>query len=133
MYVLTATSTTQGLVDDDYGWTVDGELVVLPFLDCSDPECGCSRGWAGLTSRRATTTAEVCERSDLDWDEYRALIVDHWDEQLDGVSLAADEEYVEEVDGFIACVQALGTNFGPGAVVRRRADGRLEVAFRAAS
>lgn len=133
MYVLTATSHTQGLVDDDYGWTVDGELVVLPWLECSNPECGCARGWAGLSSRRATTTAEVAERSDLDWEEYRSLIVDHWDEQLDDVSLAGVEEFVDEVDEFIATVQTLGTRFGVGTVVRRVADGRLELTLNTAS
>lgn len=61
MRVLTATSTTQGDRPDDFCWTTDGELVSLPLLECSCPDCGCDRSFAGLDSRRATTTCSVTE------------------------------------------------------------------------
>lgn len=68
MRVLVATSETQGERDDDYCWTVEGEMVRLPVVTCSDLGCGCRRGWAGLASSRATTTCKVVEL-DLDQSE----------------------------------------------------------------
>ncbi len=46
MYVLEATSETQGDREDDYAWTIDRELVFVPFVGCCDPRCGCDRGFA---------------------------------------------------------------------------------------
>lgn len=61
MKVLVSTSRTQGGVTGDYDHSVTGELVAIPAEDCDEPRCGCSRGFAGLASHRATTTAEVIE------------------------------------------------------------------------
>ncbi|HMJ79336.1 MAG TPA: hypothetical protein VK507_25350 [Iamia sp.] len=61
MRVLTATSTTQGDRPDDCCWTHEGELVSLPLLECSCPDCGCDRSFTGLDSHRATTTCAVTE------------------------------------------------------------------------
>jgi hypothetical protein len=133
MYVLTATSETQGLSADDYEWTVEGELVALPLLECDDGACGCARGWAGLSSRRATTTAVVMERPDLDRSAYRELIVEHWSEQMPAASLDDDPDFLREIDEFITVVQNLGARFGRGAIVRRRPGDQLEVAFRPAA
>jgi hypothetical protein len=133
MYVLTATNETQGLVEDDYGFTTEGELVALPLMECDAPRCGCDRGWAGLSSRRATTTAIVSERPDLDRTTYRELIIDHWAEQLRGASLGTDPEFAREIDEFVTAVQDLGARFGPGAIVRRRPGGKLSIAFRPAA
>ncbi|RZS39084.1 hypothetical protein EV193_104295 [Herbihabitans rhizosphaerae] len=74
MKVLVATSRTQGQRDNDYHWCVDGELVqALPACasDKDDPEggCGCGRGFAGLNSHKATTTAAVAEVP-LAFDDY---------------------------------------------------------------
>jgi hypothetical protein len=130
MYVLTATNETQGLDEDDYGFTTEGELVALPLLECDTPRCGCDRGWVGLSSRGATTTAIVSERTDLDRRAYRELIIDHWSAQFPGASPADDPEFVRELDGFVAAVQDLGASFGPGAIVRRRPGDELSVAVR---
>lgn len=76
MKVFVATRETQGAREDDYCWTVDGELVRLPGLTCDCPDCGCDRGLAGLSSSRATTTAKVVDRDDLDPQTYGTLLCD---------------------------------------------------------
>lgn len=80
MKVLTATGQTQGWRDNDFCWTVEGELVLFVPIECSrgttDDECGCRRSMAGLVSQRATTTIKVAERVDLDPDIYFTLIAD---------------------------------------------------------
>jgi hypothetical protein len=64
MKILTATATGQGARDNDYNWAVEGELVLIQepcATDKRNPEggCGCSRGFAGISSHRGTTTAQV--------------------------------------------------------------------------
>ena len=66
MNVLVATALSQGAREDDYHWCVEGELVTIDEPCARDrkfPEnaCGCSRGFAGLSSHRATTTARIAE------------------------------------------------------------------------
>lgn len=63
--VLVATSKTQGARDNDYNWCIERELVWFPPICRSskangpDDKCGCGRGFGGLNSHRATTTAIV--------------------------------------------------------------------------
>ncbi|WP_022886883.1 DUF7715 family protein [Glaciibacter superstes] len=63
--------------------------------DRRDPanECGCSRGFAGLSSARPTTTARTAEFPDLTLDRYVTAIGDGLDAQgwgrQDADSLAA--------------------------------------------
>ena len=64
MNVLVATEQTQGAREDDYSWSTPGELVMFGMICADDLRgtgngCGCGRGFAGLHSDRATTTAEV--------------------------------------------------------------------------
>lgn len=62
MKVLVATRETQGERDDDFYFTVDGELVTPVVIACAHgDECSCRRGFPGLASGRATTTARVAE------------------------------------------------------------------------
>ena len=67
MRVLVATSEGQGTQPGDYCWTVEGEIVLTgPLLECADPHrCGCGRGFPGLGSARATTTATVVDRAGI--------------------------------------------------------------------
>src|SRR5579875_3807492 len=64
MKLLTATSQTQGQRDNDYDWCVEGELIRFDVV-CGrsarnpDDRCGCGRGFAGMSSKRATTTAVI--------------------------------------------------------------------------
>ncbi len=67
MKVLVATARTQGIRLNDYHWCVEGELVCIGEVcrrDRADPDdggCGCGRGFGGLSSHRATTTARVAD------------------------------------------------------------------------
>ena len=87
MRVLTATSATQGDRPDDCCWTTEGELVSLPVLECSCPDCGCDRSFAGLDSHRSTTTCAVAEvplaPDDLERAVVRSLAAAGWLVDLD--------------------------------------------------
>ncbi len=75
MHVLCATDQTQGDAPDDYCWALEGELVRLPWLACPDARrCGCSRGFAGLATGHATTTASVVDHPALDQRTYLLLL-----------------------------------------------------------
>jgi hypothetical protein len=65
MKVLVATSQTQGQRASDFNWCIEGEVVTFSSLcdrdriEGPDGGCGCGRGFAGLNSHKATTTAVV--------------------------------------------------------------------------
>lgn len=66
MKVFVATNRTQGLRKNDYDHCIEGELVWIGLVCASDERdpdggCGCGRGFGGLSSHRATTTARVAE------------------------------------------------------------------------
>lgn len=68
MKVLTASTRTNGQHPQDYAFCIPGELLWIPEgcdRDRRQPDglcpCGCSLGFGGLNSHRATTTAEVTE------------------------------------------------------------------------
>ena len=61
MLVLVATNETQGQSSDDYSYTVAGELVTAVVTECESKDCGCGRGFPGLASAFATTTAQVVD------------------------------------------------------------------------
>lgn len=121
MKVLVATSRTQGQRDDDYHWALDGELVRLPGLVCADPDCGCARALAGFGSSKATTTAEVVDRPELD-DEtyagmlYSALLREGWLRNMPDDAEYARDWALEHL--------SLAARFPTGAVVELR-DGHL--------
>ncbi len=75
MRVLIATNELQGLAPGDYAWTVEGELVSGVATECSDGDrCGCSRGFVGLASSKATTTAMIVERPAIGRDDLRDAV-----------------------------------------------------------
>ncbi len=76
MKVLIATSHTQSLRIDDYHFAVAGELVYLPLFDCDRDDCGCTRGFAGLSSSKATTTAMVIDRPDMTKADLEVAVAD---------------------------------------------------------
>jgi len=117
MYVLVATTETQGDRGNDYGWTVEGELVFVPTIECREPRCGCSRGFAGVSSHRATTTAMVVDRPKLDHDGYRDALFDAMADQ--GYGVAGDDELAGAIGELITVVQLFGATFGDGTVVGR--------------
>jgi hypothetical protein len=117
MKVLVATRESQGIVDDDYCWTIDDELVYIQDFTCPDPRCGCDRGFAGMSSSKATTTAKVVERPDLDPADLMVALCDSlerggWIESLGSEAIP----YVLERLGLLAgIVQAAPV----GSLVRR--------------
>lgn len=127
MKVLTATRETQGWRANDYCWAIEGELVIFIPLECSggsvDDECGCRRGMGGMTSRRATTTMKVVDRSDLTRDTYLHLIKENLkaqgyltDELLESAEV---EDWVRhQTDELIHLAKMFPLN----AVVERRDD-----------
>ena len=120
MKVLVATRETQGAEGGDFSFTVDGELVTAAGLECSNPGCGCDRGFGGLASHRATTTAEVVEL-DIDPDEYWDAVHDSLADQ-GWIALLedADEDALELVDAHVESVAVICRSFPVGAIVRRR-------------
>lgn len=123
MRVLTATSTTQGDRPDDRCWATEGELVSLPLLECSCPDCGCDRSFAGLDSHRATTTCVVAdvslEPTDLRRAVVRSLAAGGWLVDLP----ALDRELVDDV---VTRILEVAGSFPPGTVLAR-ADGGVVV------
>jgi hypothetical protein len=132
MRVLVATSEGQGTRPGDYCWTVEGEIVLTSgVLDCSKPDrCGCGRGFPGLASSRATTTAMVVDRAGITADDVRRAIRDSLERQGWLAELGPDEvaAWVDEEARLISWTAA---QFPLGAVVSRRGDElwqRLDVA-----
>jgi len=127
MKVLTATRDTQGWRDDDFCWTVEGELVLFAPIECGhgyvDDGCGCRRSMAGVVSHRATTTVKVVERNDLDPHTYCTFIADAL------ASMGYVPENVREEPGVQEWLRDLGheliflaSNVAPGAVLERRGE-----------
>lgn len=127
MKVIVASRRTQGARDNDFSWTLDGELVHLPGLECDcggvDGPCGCRRSLCGVASRKATTTAEVAEReleaSDVFVGVAEALVDGGWFDALDG---EAFETGVELVGPLLMWASLLPV----GTVIERR-GGRISV------
>lgn len=80
MLVLIATNELQGTSPDDYSFTVEGELVTPLAAECASGEqCGCDRGFPGLASGFATTTAMIAERPGVTEDDLRDAVFDWLD------------------------------------------------------
>jgi hypothetical protein len=113
MKTLVATRRSQGDRQGDFSFCVPGELVYLGLV-CDDDRlfpnhgCGCGRAFAGLSSHRATTTAEVV---DLDFTlaDYIEAVASGLDQAGWGRSSAA--EIVEELVGIVSPL-AVGTVVG---------------------
>jgi hypothetical protein len=125
MKLLTATTLTQGQRDNDYHWCVEGELLrfdVTCDRDARDPDggCGCGRGFAGMSSERATTTALVRDLP-ISRDDVRIALTAslHAAGYLrDPDDPAARALIIDEVDELIAIADA----FDVGDVIERRLD-----------
>src|SRR5262245_49195217 len=119
MKVLVATHELQGAAVGDYCWTVDGELVTVLGLECaSADECGCGRGFGGLASGRATTTAMVVEHPAIDRLGLAAAIRDSLDRQGWLAPLDPDE-VAEVVEEHVEAIELVGTSFSHGTVLSR--------------
>ena len=119
MKVLVATVRTQGARDNDYNWCIEGELVRIGEVcarDRADPDggCGCGRGFGGLNSHRATTTAIVAD-TPLHRAEYVEALRSSLQQQgYDPCACCS----VDEADDLAALV----SGWPVGTVVERRLD-----------
>jgi hypothetical protein len=118
MKVLVATSRTQRTRKNDYNFCIEGELVWIGLVcrkDAQDPDggCGCGRGFGGLSSHRATTTARVAE-IEMSPAEYAEALRSSLEQQGYG----ADALCSKEAD----ILAELVADWPVGAVVERRLD-----------
>ncbi|CAN5489972.1 hypothetical protein BH20ACT23_BH20ACT23_17240 [soil metagenome] len=127
MNVLTATNQNQGWRDNDFCWTVEGELVFFPPLECGrgsiDDECGCRRSMAGTMSHRATTTIKVADREELDPGTYFTLLSDALrDQGYVTKELMTNREvngWLRDLTDELVCMAEV---FEAGTVLERRGD-----------
>ena len=119
MKVLVATKLGQGRESGDYSWTVEGELVTPITVECSSPvSCGCGRGFPGLASSRATTTAMVVSRDEIQPQQLRQALTDSLrrDGWLKGLNPAERRELVE---AHFSAITRVCNSFAVGTVVQR--------------
>ena len=112
MRVLVATNQLQGSNRGDYAHTVEGELVLVEVAECDTPEqCGCGRGWPGMASRKATTTALIVDLPHLSDGDLRQAIADWLDTSgwTDLVRNAAevDDAFTASFDDIDAMLDAM--------------------------
>jgi len=140
MLVLIATNELQGTSPDDYSFTVEGELVTPLAAECTSGEqCGCDRGFPGLASGFATTTALVAERPGVTEDDLRDAVFDWLDRTgwidlfeetaRERASIDADEFDVDAdvddliesiIDEHVDCIHQVCSAYPVGTVVVRR-------------
>jgi hypothetical protein len=119
MLVLVATRDTQGDVDGDYCCAVEGELVTPIAVECCvSDSCGCARGFPGLVSAMATTTAMVVDRTAIAPSLLRQSVIDSlerdgWTRALDG------DEFDHAIEDHLEIIRGICAAFGEGKVVRR--------------
>jgi hypothetical protein len=126
MKLLTATRTGQGDRDGDFCHAVEGELVVLGFVcatDQNNPDggCGCGRAFAGMSSRRATTTALVRDL-DITDEDLRKAVADHHAAAGLGPDLLGPEDFADLVDETVEDAVQSARFWAVGTVVGRRLD-----------
>lgn len=119
--VLIATTEGQGVREGDFAWAVDGELVYIPSDVCRNPACGCERGFAGMASSRASTTALVVERPDISAADLRGALSDSLERQgwISGGSSELDRIVFGELYERLVVAAA---HFPAGSVLERSGD-----------
>lgn len=140
MLVLIATNELQGSVPGDYSFTVEGELVTPLANECASGErCGCNRGFPGLASGFATTTAMIVDRPGVTEDDLRDAVFDWMDrggwidlferaaaeraDANDGIIDPHDDvdDMIEAViDEHVDCIHEVCRTYPEGTVVMRR-------------
>jgi hypothetical protein len=116
MRVLVATKETQGSDRDDYAFTVEGELVMAEVSECASPEhCGCGRGFPGLASRKATTTAMIADLAHVTEADLRQAITDWLDgsgwtdlfRSASNVDDDDDDEFIGDFDDIDSMIDSM--------------------------
>lgn len=146
MRVLVATSELQGAAPGDYSWTVDGELVVVDVTECARPDrCGCGRGFPGVASRRATTTAMVVDLPHIGREDLVDVVADHVDlhwadlliagAEADGVDPGEllDEQLDAITEDYVEHIERVCGRFPVGTIVERQGTVVSARAFPAAA
>lgn len=124
MRVLIATTELQGARPDDFSSAVDGELLTPVAVACAAPGCGCQRGFPGLGSGFATTTAMIVERPFITRDQLRDAVAG-WLERCGwGDLLGHDhaDEFDEIVDEHVDAIDEVCAALPLGTVVERHGD-----------
>jgi hypothetical protein len=121
MKLLVATTETQGAVQGDYSWTVDGELVTPVRVECADPRCGCRRGFPGLGSSKATTTVMVADLPHVTPEDLRDAIHESLERQ-GWLDLVPEHEWHELVDEHVEAIERIVDAFQVGTVLCRDGD-----------
>jgi hypothetical protein len=140
MLVLIATNELQGATPDDYSFTVEGELVTPVAAECASGErCGCNRGFPGLASGLATTTAMVAERPGVTEGDLRDAVFD-WLDRSGWIELFEDtarersavdddsfdphddvDDLIESIiDEHVDCIRQVCSTYPVGTVIVRR-------------
>ena len=136
MRVLVATNQLQEVNRGDYAHTVEGELVLVEVAECDRPDqCGCGRGWPGMASLKATTTAMIVDHEHLSVDDMRQAITDWldasgWTDLFRNAS-EVDEGFTDEfqdvdemlgamVDEHLELIAEVCESFPIGTVLERR-------------
>ncbi|WP_327105436.1 DUF7715 family protein [Nonomuraea glycinis] len=103
--------------DDGFNRAVPGELLYRPFVCASGQErnCGCEQQWGGIASSKATTVAEVVDKSGMTRSEYLNTIALYLAETWEWDTKAAVDEAQE--------LAAIAEHFGSGALVTIDIDG----------
>jgi hypothetical protein len=107
--IIAATSRGQGDRPGDFNFALNGEIVV-PATPCDSADCGCERSFAGTTTQKATTTAEIVD-SALSRDDVITAIAksraDGWhDHDIEAAVTLADSLLG------VAAAQGVGTVLG---------------------
>ena len=144
MLVLIATNELQGTTPGDYSFTVEGELVTPLTAECASGErCGCNRGFPGLASGFATTTAMVVDRPGVTEDDLRDAVFD-WLDRCGWIDLFEDtaveraassidddefdldgdvDDLIESIiDEHVDCIHEVCSTYPVGTVVVRLGD-----------
>jgi hypothetical protein len=120
MKVLVATNRTQGAEPGDYCWTVEGELVLGgPILECCRADqCGCGRGFPGLASAKATTTATILDRLELNR-ELLGLAIQESLRRQGWLGALGPDEVEQGVEDEIQLIELIAGSFDVGTVLGR--------------
>lgn len=124
MRVLVATHHTNGTAPGDYDFCVEGELVYMQDpcgRDLRDPDgpCGCGRGFCGMNSHHATSTAKVVEIK-LSEDDVREALTSSL-EAGGWISPSVPPDLaVAMVEQALEDMRRVADHFPLGSVVRRR-------------
>ncbi len=126
MKLLTATQERQGERDGDFCHAIEGELVLLGFVcatDEADPDggCGCGRSFSGMSSLRATTTAQVRDL-DVSFDDARLAVEGYYLSAGMGPDVLGGADFGELVTATLTDLAEIADALPEGAVVGRRLD-----------